>query len=64
MEIKSREMLPREEVELEEDLNSYNLPRGVQGKVAIYSDSFTHVSIIRRVLLRMLGWINYVFPMK
>jgi multidrug resistance efflux pump len=51
-------------IELEEDLNSYNLPLGVQGKVAIYSDSFTHVSVIRRVLLRMLGWINYVFPMK
>jgi len=51
-------------VELEEDLDGYELPRGVQGKIAIYSDKFSHVAIIRKVLLRMLGWINYVFPMK
>ena len=52
-------------IELEEDLRDYNLPRGVQGKVAIISDNdILHVSIIRRVLLRMLGWLNYVFPMK
>lgn len=52
-------------IELEEDLRDYNLPRGVQGKVAIISDhDILHVSIIRRVLLRMMGWINYVFPMK
>ena len=51
-------------VELEEDLDGYELPRGVQGKIVIYSDQFSHVAIIRKVLLRMLGWINYVFPMK
>lgn len=52
-------------IELEENLRDYNLPRGVQGKVAIISDTDPlHVSIIRRVLLRMLGWLNYVFPMK
>lgn len=52
-------------VELEEDLDSYGLPRGVQGKMAIFSDhDILHVSIIRRVLLRMVGWINYVFPIK
>ncbi|MES9945031.1 MAG: HlyD family secretion protein [Candidatus Thiodiazotropha sp.] len=52
-------------VELEEDLSDYDLPRGVQGKMAIFSDhDVLHVSIIRRVLLRMLGWLNYVFPIK
>jgi multidrug resistance efflux pump len=52
-------------VELEEDLNDYDLPRGVQGKMAIFSDhDVLHVSIIRRVLLRMVGWLNYVFPIK
>lgn len=52
-------------IELEEDLRDYNLPRGVQGKVAIISDSDPlHVSLIRRVLLRMVGWLNYVFPIK
>jgi multidrug resistance efflux pump len=52
-------------VELEEDLDDYDLPRGVQGKMAIFSDhDLLHVSIIRRVLLRMVGWLNYVFPIK
>ena len=52
-------------IELEEDLNDYDLPLGVQGKVAIISDhDILHVSLIRRILLRMVGWINYVFPMK
>jgi multidrug resistance efflux pump len=52
-------------VELEEDLDNYGLPRGVQGKMAIFSDhDVLHVSIIRRVLLRMVGWLNYVFPIK
>jgi multidrug resistance efflux pump len=52
-------------VELEEDLNDYDLPRGVQGKMTIFSDhDLLHVSIIRRVLLRMVGWLNYVFPIK
>ena len=51
-------------IELKEDLDDYNLPHGAQGKVAIYTESFSHVAIIRRVLLRMLGWLNYVYPIK
>ncbi|WP_261845170.1 HlyD family secretion protein [Aliamphritea ceti] len=48
----------------EEDLEQYQLPLGVQGKMVIYSDQFTHVAVMRKVLLRMLGWLNYVFPVK
>ena len=52
-------------IKLEENLNDYHLPRGVQGKIAIISDNDPlHVSLIRRILLRMVGWINYIFPMK
>lgn len=51
-------------VVLDEDLRQYNLPLGVQGQIAVYTDSFTHVSVIRRVLMRMLGWLNYVYPLK
>jgi hypothetical protein len=37
----------------------YHLPRGVQGKMAIFSGhDLLHVSIIRRVLLRMVGWLS------
>ena len=51
-------------IELEEDLAEYGLPRGVQGHVAVYTDSFAHVSVIRKVLLRMAGWVNYLYPLK
>jgi multidrug resistance efflux pump len=52
-------------IELEEYLDAYALPRGVQGKAIIVSDSDPlHVSLIRRILLRMMGWLNYVFPIK
>ena len=52
-------------VVLDEDLRDYALPRGVQGKMAIFSDHDPlHVSLIRRILLRMMGWLNYAFPIK
>ncbi|MYM63357.1 HlyD family secretion protein [Pseudomaricurvus sp. HS19] len=52
-------------IELDENLDDYLLPRGVQGKIAIISDHDPlHVSLIRRILLRMMGWLNYVFPIK
>lgn len=41
----------------------YQLPNGVFGQAAVYSEHFHHVGIIRRVLLRMAAWMNYVFPM-
>lgn len=53
-------------IELEEDLDDYHLPFGVQGKaVVINHDSDPlHVSLMRRILLRMMGWINYIYPIK
>lgn len=52
-------------IELDENLDDYNLPRGIQGKVAILSEHDPlHVSMLRRVLLRMMSWLNYVFPIK
>jgi multidrug resistance efflux pump len=40
----------------------YQLPGGLFGQGAIYSEHFHHVGILRRVLLRMAAWMNYVFP--
>lgn len=41
---------------------SDNLPGGAYGQSAIYSDSFTHVAIMRRIILRMSSWMSYFFP--
>lgn len=51
-------------IELNENISEYNLPLGVQGKAAIYSEHFSHVSVMRKILIRMVGWLNYVYPMK
>ncbi|USD37987.1 HlyD family secretion protein [Ferrimonas sp. SCSIO 43195] len=49
------------EVKVQDDLSQYDLPDGANAEIAVYSDTFTHVSIIRRVLLRMKSWQNYLF---
>ncbi|MCL1058516.1 HlyD family secretion protein [Shewanella gelidimarina] len=36
-------------------------PAGVSGHIAIYTEHFAHVAIMRKVLLRMQGWLNYLF---
>jgi multidrug resistance efflux pump len=44
------------------DFASYDLPIGIFGQSAIYSEHFHHVAVMRRILLRMAAWLNYVFP--
>jgi multidrug resistance efflux pump len=46
---------------LEEDLSSYKLPAGVIGSGAIYTEHVHHVAIMRKILLRMVSWQNYIF---
>ncbi len=38
------------------------LPGGAVGQTAVYSEHFHHVAILRKVLLRMASWMNYLFP--
>ncbi|MGR5530484.1 HlyD family secretion protein [Vibrio alfacsensis] len=48
-------------LEITDDLEPYHLPMGTAVEVAVYSDSFTHVSIMRKVLIRMKSWQNYLY---
>jgi multidrug resistance efflux pump len=41
----------------------YRLPGGRFGQAAVYTEHFHHVGILRKVLLRMAAWMNYVFPL-
>lgn len=43
-------------------IDRYQLPGGVFGQAAIYSDHFHEIGMLRRILLRMAAWMNYVFP--
>jgi multidrug resistance efflux pump len=38
------------------------IPGGTYGQVAIYSDHAHHVAVMRKILLRMAAWMNYIFP--
>ena len=38
------------------------MPGGAYGQAAIYSQHFHHVAIMRKILLRMASWMNYIFP--
>jgi multidrug resistance efflux pump len=41
---------------------SDRIPGGAFGQAAVYSEHAEHFAIIRRVLLRMASWMNYLFP--
>lgn len=43
-----------------DDVARYQLPPGATAKVAVYSQHFGPLAVIRRVLLRMKAWLNYV----
>ena len=42
-------------------IDAYNLPDGVSAQVAIYTDHFGHLSVMRKVLLRMTSWMHYIY---
>jgi multidrug resistance efflux pump len=48
-------------IEILDDISQYQLPGGVTAEVAVYTDHWHHVGVMRRVLLRMSSWMNYVF---
>lgn len=38
------------------------VPGGAYAQAAIYSQHFSHVAVMRKILLRMSAWMNYIFP--
>lgn len=38
------------------------VPGGAFGQAALYSEHFHHVALLRKILLRMSAWMNYIFP--
>lgn len=38
------------------------MPGGAYGQAALYSEHFHHVAVMRKILLRMSAWMNYIFP--
>lgn len=46
---------------INDDIKQYKLPLGTNVEVAVYSDSFHHVAIMRKILIRMKSWQNYLY---
>jgi multidrug efflux pump subunit AcrA (membrane-fusion protein) len=43
------------------DMSPYQIPLGAAAQVAIYTQHWHHVSLLRKILLRMRSWQNYIF---
>jgi multidrug resistance efflux pump len=48
-------------IDIEDDISGYQIPAGAAAQVAIYTEYWHHVSLLRKILLRMRSWENYVF---
>ena len=48
-------------IDLVDDISQYQVPAGSAGEAAIYTDHFHHVSVMRKILLRMRSWQNYIY---
>jgi multidrug resistance efflux pump len=48
-------------IDIKDDTSSFNLPGGAAAQVAVYTPYAHHFALIRRILLRMRSWENYVF---
>lgn len=48
-------------IELDPNQDVDALPDGIFAQVAVYSDHFTHVSVMRKILLRMTSWVHYLY---
>lgn len=48
-------------IELNADSPIEKLPDGISAQAAVYTKHFEHISIMRKVLLRMKSWMHYLY---
>lgn len=48
-------------IEMVNDMSQYNLPPGSSATVSVYTGKFHHLDIVRRIILRIKSWENWVF---
>jgi multidrug resistance efflux pump len=49
------------EIEILDDISGYQIPLGSSAQVAVLTEHWHHVALLRRILLRMRSWENYIF---
>jgi len=48
-------------LKVHDDLSEFNLPLGSAAEIAVYSEHLEHVSMMRKILIRMKSWQNYLY---
>jgi len=48
-------------IDVSDEMYNYQIPLGSTAQVAIYTKHWHHLSLLRKILLRMRSWENYVF---
>jgi multidrug resistance efflux pump len=48
-------------IEVTDDISQFQIPMGSSAQVALLTPYFHHFALIRRILLRMISWRNYVY---
>jgi len=48
-------------IDVTDDVSDYQIPLGATTQVAIYTEHWHHLSLLRKILLRMRSWQNYIF---
>lgn len=48
-------------IEVKDNTSQFNIPGGAAAQVAVYTEHWHHFAMIRKILLRMRSWENYVF---
>jgi len=48
-------------IEVSPEMDAYQIPLGSTAQVAIYTEHWHHVALLRKILLRMRSWQNYIF---
>jgi multidrug resistance efflux pump len=49
------------QIDVSDDMRDYQIPLGSKAMVAIYTEHLHDLSLLRKILLRMKSWQNYVF---
>jgi hypothetical protein len=47
-------------VQLADELQDFHVPPGSVAQLAVYSDHWGAIAVVRRILLRMRSWVKYV----
>jgi len=48
-------------IDISDDMHDYQIPLGSTAEVAIYTEHVHHLALLRKILLRMRSWENYIF---